>query len=197
MKGVPYIENETWNEYLYRLCQLFSLHGQNKDALAKTKLGAWEYDIVGTWYKCNMTDVVAAIGLKQLERYPEMLKRRREIIERYNAALKPLGVETLTHYTDSYESSGHLYLTRAPGITAEQRNEIITKMAELEVATNVHYKPLPMHTAYKKLGFDIKDFPNAYAQFANEITLPLHTCLTDEMVEYVVECYVKVLKEYI
>lgn len=192
-KTIPGIDDaETYHQL-----QLLSLHGQSKDALAKTKLGAWEYDIVGTWYKCNMTDVVAAIGLKQLERYPEMLKRRREIIERYDAALKPLGVETLTHYADSYESSGHLYLTRVPGITAEQRNEIITKMAELEVATNVHYKPLPMHTAYKKLGFDIKDFPNAYAQFANEITLPLHTCLTDEMVEYVVECYVKVLKEYL
>ena len=126
-----------------------------------------------------------------------MLKRRREIIERYDAAFKPLGVESMPHYTDEYESSGHLYLSRVPGITPEQRNEIITKMAELDVATNVHYKPLPMHTAYKKLGFDIKDFPNAYAQFANEITLPLHTCLTDEMVEYVIECYVKVLKEYL
>ena len=144
-----------------------------------------------------MTDIHAAMGLKQLERYNEMLARRREIIERYDAAFKPLGVETLTHYTDEYSSSGHLYLTRIPGITPEQRNEFIIKMAELGVATNVHYKPLPMHTAYKKLGFDIKDFPNAYAQFANEITLPLHTCLTDEMVEYVVECYVKVLKEYI
>ena len=192
-KTIPGIDDSE----IYHQLQLLSLHGQSKDALAKTKLGAWEYDIVGTWYKCNMTDVVAAIGLKQLERYPEMLKRRREIIERYDAVLKPLGVETLTHYADDYESSGHLYLTRIPGITAEQRNEIITKMAELEVATNVHYKPLPMHTAYKKLGFDIKDFPNAYAQFANEITLPLHTCLTDEMVEYVIECYVKVLKEYL
>ena len=192
-KTIPGIDDSE----IYHQLQLLSLHGQSKDALAKTKLGAWEYDIVGTWYKCNMTDVVAAIGLKQLERYPEMLKRRREIIERYDAVLKPLGVETLTHYTDSYESSGHLYLTRVPRITAEQRNDIITKMAEFEVATNVHYKPLPMHTAYKKLGFDIKDFPNAYAQFANEITLPLHTCLTDEMVEYVIECYLKVLKEYI
>lgn len=182
---------------IYHQLQLLSLHGQSKDALAKTKLGAWEYDIVGTWYKCNMTDVVAAIGLKQLERYPEMLTRRREIIERFDAAFKPLGIETLPHYTDDHISSGHLYLTRVPGITAEQRNEIIIKMAELGVATNVHYKPLPMHTAYKNLGFDIKDFPNAYAQFANEITLPLHTSLTDEQVEYVIECYVKVLKEYI
>lgn len=184
------------DEEIYHQLQLLSLHGQSKDALAKTKLGAWEYDIVGTWYKCNMTDVVAAIGLKQFERYPEMLKRRREIIERYDAAFKPLGIETLPHYTDDHESSGHLYLTRVPGITAEQRNDIITKMAELEVATNVHYKPLPMHTAYKQLGFDIKDFPNAYAQFANEITLPLHTCLTDEQVEYIIECYRKIINEY-
>ena len=192
-KTIPGIDDEE----IYHQLQLLSLHGQSKDALAKTKLGAWEYDIVGTWYKCNMTDVVAAIGLKQLERYPEMLTRRREIIERYDAAFKPLGVETLPHYTDDHQSSGHLYLTRVPRITPEQRNEIIIKMAELGVATNVHYKPLPMHTAYKNLGFDIKNFPNAYAQFANEITLPLHTCLTDEQVEYVIECYVKVLKEYI
>ena len=192
-RTIPGIDDEE----IYHQLQLLSLHGQSKDALAKTKLGAWEYDIVGTWYKCNMTDVVAAIGLKQFERYPEMLKRRHEIIERYDAALKPLGIETLPHYTDDHESSGHLYLTRVPGITVEQRNEIITKMAELGVATNVHYKPLPMHTAYKQLGFDIKDFPNAYAQFANEVTLPLHTCLTDEQVEYVIECYENVLKEYI
>lgn len=192
-RTIPGIDDEE----IYHQIQLLSLHGQSKDALAKTKLGAWEYDIVGTWYKCNMTDVVAAIGLKQLERYPEMLTRRREIIERYDAAFKPLGVETLPHYTDDHQSSGHLYLTRVPGITAEQRNEIIIKMAELGVATNVHYKPLPMHTAYKKLGFDIKDFPNAYAQFANEITLPLHTCLTDEQVEYVIESYQTVLKDYI
>ena len=192
-KTIPGIDDEE----IYHQLQLLSLHGQSKDALAKTKLGAWEYDIVGTWYKCNMTDVVAAIGLKQLERYPEMLTRRREIIERYNAAFKPLGVETLPHYTDDHQSSGHLYLTRVPGITPEQRNEIIIKMAELGVATNVHYKPLPMHTAYKNLGFDIKDFPNAYAQFANEITLPLHTCLTDEEVDYVIGCYTKILKEYI
>ena len=182
---------------IYHQLQLLSLHGQSKDALAKTKLGAWEYDIVGTWYKCNMTDVVAAIGLKQLERYPEMLARRREIIERYDAALKPLGIDTLPHYTDEHVSSGHLYLTRVPGITAEQRSDIITKMAEMGIATNVHYKPLPMHTAYKQLGFDIKDFPNAYAQFANEITLPLHTCLTDEQVEYVIDTYKIVVKEYI
>ncbi len=185
------------NEDIYKKLQLLSLHGQSKDALAKTQIGAWEYDIVGTWYKCNMTDVAAAIGLKQFERYPDMLKRRKEIIEKYDAALKPLGVETLDHYTDEWESSGHLYLTRIPGITLEQRNEIIIKMAERGVACNVHYKPLPMHTAYKNLGFDIKDYPNAYAHFANEITLPLHTCLTDEEVTYVIDHYRKIVSEYI
>lgn len=185
------------DEDIYKKLQLLSLHGQSKDALAKTKLGAWEYDIIGTYYKCNMTDVAAAIGLKQFERYPDMLARRKEIIQRYDAALRPLGVETLSHYTDKWESSGHLYLTRIPGITDEQRNEIITRMAERGVACNVHYKPLPMHTAYKELGFDIKDYPNAYAHFANEITLPLHTCLTDEDVAYVIDNYVDVLKEYI
>lgn len=185
------------NEDIYKKLQLLSLHGQSKDALAKTKLGAWEYDIVDTYYKCNMTDVVAAIGLKQFERYPEMLARRKEIIGKYDAALKPLGVEVLAHYTEEWESSGHLYLTRIPGVTLEQRNEIMIKMAERGVACNVHYKPLPMHTAYKKLGFDIKDYPNAYAHFANEITLPLHTCLSDEDVAYVIEQYTEVLKEYI
>jgi len=185
------------NEDIYKKLQLLSLHGQSKDALAKTKLGAWEYDIVGTYYKCNMTDVVAAIGLKQFERYPDMLKRRKEIIEKYDTSLKPLGVETLEHYTDEWESSGHLYLTRIPGITVEQRNEIIIKMAECGVATNVHYKPLPLHTAYKNLGFDIANYPNAYAHFTNEITLPLHTCLTDEDMDYVINQYTDVLKEYI
>ncbi len=182
------------NEDIYRQLQLFSLHGQSKDALAKTKPGAWEYDIVGTWYKCNMTDVAAAIGLKQLERYPNMLARRKEIIGRYDAAFKPLGIETLDHYNTEHQSSGHLYITRIPGITPEQRNEIIIKMAERGVACNVHYKPLPMHTAYKKLGFDIADYPNAYALFANEITLPLHTCMSDEDVEYVCECMKEVIK---
>ncbi len=182
---------------IYKQVQLLSLHGQSKDALAKTQLGAWEYDIVGTWYKCNMTDVAAAIGLVQMKRYAGILARRKEIIARYNAALKPLGVEVLSHYTDTYESSGHLYLTRIPGITAEQRNEIIIKMAERGVACNVHYKPLPMHTAYKNLGFDIADYPNAYAHFANEISLPLHTRLTDEQVAYVTDCYTEVLKEYL
>ena len=185
------------NEDIYKKLQLLSLHGQSKDALAKTKLGAWEYDIVGTYYKCNMTDVVAAIGLKQFERYPNMLKRRKEIIEKYDAAFNQLGVETLDHYTDEWESSGHLYLTRIPSITFEQRNEIIFKMAERGVASNVHYKPLPMHTAYRNLGFDIKDYPNAYAHYENEISLPLHTCLTDEDVEYVIKQYAEVVKEYI
>ena len=185
------------DEELYRELQLLSLHGQSKDALAKTKLGAWEYDIVGTYYKCNLTDVAAAIGLKQFERYPEMLRRRKEIITAYDAALRPLGVQTLDHYTDAWESSGHLYLTRIPGITGAQRNEIITKMAEAGIACNVHYKPLPMHTAYRNLGFDIADYPNAYAHYANEITLPLHTCLTDEDVAYVIGQYTAVVKEYV
>ena len=182
---------------LYHRLQLLSLHGQSKDALAKTKLGAWEYDIIGTWYKCNMTDVAAAIGLAQFERYPGMLARRKEIIGRYDAAFRPLGVQTLDHYNDEHDSSGHLYITRVPGISPEQRNEIIIKMAEADIACNVHYKPLPMMTAYKKLGFDIKDYPNAYAHFANEITLPLHTCLKDEDVAYVVDKYVEILRKYI
>lgn len=185
------------NEDIYKKLQLLSLHGQSKDALAKTKLGAWEYDIVGTYYKCNMTDIAAAIGLKQFERYPDMLKRRKDIIEKYDAAFKPAGVETLNHYSDKWASSGHLYLTRIPGITYEQRNEIIMKMAEFGVACNVHYKPLPMHTAYKNLGFDIAYYPNAYAHFANEITLPLHTCLSDEDVEYVIKHYLEVVKEFV
>ena len=185
------------NEDIYKKLQLLSLHGQSKDALAKTQLGAWEYDIVDTFYKCNMTDVAAAIGLVQFARYPDMLRRRKEIIEAYDAALRPIGVETLDHYTEEYTSSGHLYLTRIPGITEKQRNAIITGMAERGIACNVHYKPLPMHTAYKKLGFAIADFPNAYAHFANEITLPLHTRLTDEDVTYITETYTSVLKEYI
>ena len=185
------------NAEIYKKLQLLSLHGQSKDALAKTKLGAWEYDIIGTWYKCNMTDVAAAIGLKQFDRYPAMLKRREEIISRFDAAFKPLGIEVLPHYTDAYKSSGHLYLTRIPGITPEQRGEIILKMAEEGVACNVHYKPLPMHTAYKNLGFDIADYPNAYARFANEISLPLHTCLKDDQIEYIIEKFVKVVGEYI
>ena len=185
------------NDDIYKQVQLYSLHGQSKDALAKTKLGAWEYDIVGPWYKCNMTDIAAAIGLVQMKRYAAMLSRRKAIIEKYDAAFKPLGVMVLNHYTDEYSSSGHLYLTRVPGLGTEQRNSIINKMAEVGIACNVHYKPLPMHTAYKELGFDIKDFPNAFALFENEITLPLHTCLTDEQVDYVIDRYTSVLKEYI
>lgn len=183
------------NDEIYKKLQLFSLHGQSKDALAKTKLGAWEYDIVAPLYKCNMTDVAAAIGLVQFERYPEMLKRRREIIEKYDGALRPLGVETLEHYTDTYSSSGHLYLTRIPGISLEKRNEIIIKMAEKGVSCNVHYKPLPMLTAYKNLGFDIADYPNAYAHFVNEISLPLHTCLTDEQIYYVITSFKECLSD--
>lgn len=185
------------NDELYHQLQLFSLHGQSKDALSKTKLGAWEYDIVGTWYKCNMTDIAAAMGLKQLDRYAGMLERRKDIISRYDAAFVPMGVSVLPHYTSDHTSSGHLYITRVPGITLEQRNEIIIKMAEAGIACNVHYKPLPMFTAYKQLGFRIEDYPNAYARFENEITLPLHTCLTDEQVEYVIENYTRILKDYI
>ena len=195
--GVPEIEGETWNENLYRKTQLLSLHGQNKDALAKTKLGAWEYDIIGTWYKCNMTDVVAAIGLVQMQRYNGMLERRRKMIERYDEALKPLNVAVLNHYNEEHISSGHLYLVRLLGKTREETNKVIELMAERGIATNVHYKPLPMMTAYKNLGFDIKDYPNAYKRFVNEITLPLHTCLTDEEVDYIIENYCRIVKEYI
>ncbi|MEJ8743484.1 DegT/DnrJ/EryC1/StrS family aminotransferase [Mediterraneibacter sp. HCN-7094] len=185
------------NEALYHQYQLLSLHGQSKDALAKTQLGAWEYDIVGPWYKCNMTDVAAGIGLAQMQRYKGILARRKEIIEKYNAAFKSVGIEVLEHYNDVHQSSGHLYITRVPGITLNQRHEIIVKMAEAGVACNVHYKPLPMMTAYKNLGFDIKDYPNAYKRFENEITLPLHTKLTDEEVEYVIKKYCEIVKEYI
>lgn len=185
----------TWNipqvddEALYQKAQLYSLHGQSKDALTKTQLGAWEYDVVGPWYKCNMTDIMAGIGLAQLNRYEGMLERRKEIIQKYDTAFRPLGVSVLPHYTDEYQSSGHLYITRVPGITLEQRQEIIEKMAEAGIATNVHYKPLPMMTAYKNLGFNIEDFPNAYGLFENEITLPLHTRLKDEEVEYVIDIF--------
>lgn len=172
--------------WLYEQFQLMSLHGQNKDALAKTKLGAWEYDIVYPAYKCNMTDIMAAIGLVQLERYPGMLARRREIIERYNEALKGCNVQVLEHYGENHDSSGHLYLVRLLGRDELFRNQVIERMAKQEIACNVHYKPLPMMTAYKNLGFDIKDYPNAYAQFCNEVTLPLHTCLTDEQVDFVI-----------
>ena len=188
-RSIPGIDDEQ----LYHQVQLFSLHGQSKDALAKTQLGAWEYDIVGPWYKCNMTDIMAAIGLVQMKRYPALLARRREIIEHYDAAFKPLGVDVLTHYTDNHLSSGHLYITRVPNISLEERQAIIVKMAERGIATNVHYKPLPMMTAYKQLGFNIANYPNAYAQFVNEITLPLHTRLTDEEVQYIIDQYTDIL----
>lgn len=185
------------NEEIYHKYQLLSLHGQSKDALAKTQLGAWEYDIIGTWYKCNMTDIMAGIGLAQMKRYPEMLKRRKDIIGRYDAAFNPIGIEVLPHYTEEHQSSGHLYITRVPGATLETRQAIIAKMAEAGIACNVHYKPLPMMTAYKNLGFDIKDYPNAYEMFVNEITLPLHTKLTDEEIDYIIYNYSKIVKEYI
>ena len=185
------------NEEMYRQYQLLSLHGQSKDALAKTQIGAWEYDIVGPWYKCNMTDIMAAIGLRQLDRYASLLARRKEIIAKYDAACDELGVKHLVHYGENFASSGHLYLTRIPGASDEQRREIIIKLAEHGIATNVHYKPLPMMTAYKAMGWDIKDFPNAYNYYANLITLPLHTQLSDEDVEYVIENFKDVVKEYI
>ena len=194
MPTVPKKEYETWNELLYRLSQLFSLHGQNKDALAKTKLGAWEYDIIGPWYKCNMTDIMAALGLVQFERYPGILQRRYDIVERYNEALKDLPVAVLNHKDADHCSSHHLYLVRLLGKTREDANKVIEKMAERGIACNVHYKPLPMMTAYKALGFDIKDYPNAYHLFENEVTLPLHTKLTDEDVEYVISNFVEIVK---
>ena len=194
MPTVPKKEGETWNELLYRLSQLFSLHGQNKDALAKTKLGAWEYDIIGPWYKCNMTDIMAALGLVQMERYPDMLKRRQEMVARYNEAFKDLPVAVLNHKDADHSGSHHLYLVRLLGKTREETNKVIEQMAERGIATNVHYKPLPMMTAYKALGFDIKNYPNAYHLFENEITLPLHTKLTGEEVEYVITNFVEIVK---
>lgn len=181
------------DETIYHQLQLLSLHGQNKDALAKTRLGAWEYDIIGTWYKCNMTDIMAGIGLAQLKRYPEMLRRRRQLIEKYNVALAPYAVTVLDHYGNDHSSSGHLYLVRLDGATAEQRNDVIVRMAERGIACNVHYKPLPMMTAYKAMGYDIKDYPNAYAQYQNEVTLPLHTRLTDDDVEYILENFIDII----
>lgn len=181
------------NEQLYHQFQLLSLHGQSKDALAKTQLGAWEYDIVSPAYKCNMTDVMAAIGLVQMKRYPGLLARRRQLIETYNEALKDCNVALLDHYNEEHISSGHLYLVRLLGKDSAFRNEVITEMARREIACNVHYKPLPMMTAYKAMGFDIKDYPNAYRQFENEVTLPLHTHLTDEQVEYVVSNFKEII----
>ncbi len=192
----------TWNSRpglddtaIYKHLQLLSLHGQNKDALAKTQLGGWEYDIIGTWFKCNMTDIMAGIGLAQFRRYPELLRRRREIIERYNVALEPFNVEVLPHYGNDHCSCGHLYLVRLLGATMEQRNEVIVKMAERGIATNVHYKPLPMMTAYKALGYDIKDFPQAYDRFHNEITLPLHTRLSDDDVSYIIDNFTDIISK--
>lgn len=193
---VPRQEGETWNEMLYRISQLLSLHGQNKDALAKTQLGAWEYDVIGPWYKCNMTDIMAGIGLAQLERYQGMLERRRHIIGVYDNALKDLPVAVLNHYGQDFAGSGHLYITRLLGRTDQDRRDVIVKMAERGIACNVHYKPLPMMTAYKALGFDIKDFPNAYHLFENEVTLPLHTCLTDEDVDYVISNFVEIIRSW-
>ncbi len=183
------------NEEIYKNYMLLSLHGQSKDALAKTQLGAWEYDIVMPGYKCNMTDIMAAIGLAQMQRYPDLLARRRQIITRYNQVMDTLPVSYLRHYGEDFASSGHLYLVRLNGRDEQFRNDLITKMAEREIATNVHYKPLPMHTAYKKLGFDIKDYPNAFAMYRNEVTLPLHTLLTDEQVEFLLETFVQLLRD--
>lgn len=199
---VPKKEGETWNELLYRLSQLFSLHGQNKDALAKTKLGAWEYDIIGPWYKCNMTDIMAALGLVQMQRYQQLLERRYEIVERFNEGINNLNanldanhkVVYLNHKDSEHCSSHHLYLLRLTGRTREETNQVIEKMAERGIATNVHYKPLPMMTAYKALGFDIKNYPNAYHLFENEITFPLHTKLSDEDVNYIIENFVNIIK---
>lgn len=192
---VPHIDGETWDGYLYRLSQLYSLHGQNKDAFAKTQLGAWEYDVIGPWYKCNMTDIMAGIGLAQLSRYQGMLERRKHMISVYNEALKDLPVAVLNHYGEDFTGSCHLYITRLLGKTDQERREVIVKMAERGIACNVHYKPLPMMTAYKALGFDIKDYPNAYHLFENEVTLPLHTRLSDEDVEYVISSYVDIVSK--
>ena len=192
-KGIPGIDGDE----IYRQIQLLSLHGQSKDALAKTRLGAWEYDIVGTWYKCNMTDIMAAIGLRQLDRYPDLLAERKQTNLTYDRAFADLPIELMPHYSDEYQSTGHLYLTRLKGISDGQRREIITRMAERGIACNVHYKPLPMHTAYRKLGFVICDFPNAYARYENLITLPNHTLMTEEDVEYVIYWFRKIIGEYL
>ena len=187
------LPGECWNAYLYRLSQLYSLHGQNRDALAKTRAGAWEYDILGLWYKCNMTDIAAALGLVQLGRYPQLLARRKELIGRYDAALKDLGVSVLDHYGADHQSSGHLYLVRLPGKNREETNAVMAAMAGRGIATNVHYKPLPMMTAYKALGFDIGDYPRAFHLFENELSLPLHTRLSDEDVAYVIHHFTEIL----
>lgn len=192
---VPPVDGETWNAFFYRHAQLFSLHGQNKDALAKTQIGGWEYDIIGPWYKCNMTDLTAAVGLAQFRRYPAMLARRREIIERYNAAFEGLPLAVLDHYGSDYASNGHLYMTRLLGKSDAERRDVIVRMAERGVSTNVHFKPLPMMTAYKALGFDIADYPNAYHMYENEVTLPLYTRLSDEDVAYIIDNYIEVVSK--
>lgn len=189
-KSIPGVEDD----WIYTQFQLLSLHGQSKDALAKSKLGCWEYDIVLPAYKCNMTDIMGGIGLAQMKRYPEILERRKAIVERYNKGLENLPVEVLIHDTEAYHSSRHLYLVRLSGKNVEYRNQFIRDMAKANVACNVHYKPLPMHTAYINLGFDIKDYPNAYHQYENQVTLPLHTCLTDEQVDWVIAAFTKALK---
>lgn len=188
--------NDVDDEKVYRQLQMFSLHGQSKDALAKTKLGAWEYDIVGPWYKCNMTDIMGAMGLAQFRRYPGMLKRRRELIERYDCVLRPLGIEVLPHFTEEHTSSGHLYITRIPGVGLTVRQKIIEELAENGISANVHYKPLPLHTAYRRMGFQMEDYPNSYHQFENEVTLPLHTKLTDEETEYILRHYSRIAQKY-
>lgn len=188
-KNIPDVDNEE----LYKQFQLYSLHGQNKDALAKTKLGAWEYDIIGPWYKCNMTDIMAAIGLSQLNRYDELLRRRKEIIEMYDQGLKDVNVSVLKHFDEGNFSSGHLYLVRLLGKNIEQRNDFIVKMAERGIACNVHYKPLPMMTAYRSQGFDIINYPNAYNQYQNEVTLPLHTRLSDDDIHYIIDNFVQLI----
>lgn len=189
-KTIPGIDNDD----IYKKLQLFSLHGQNKDALAKTKAGAWEYDVVGTYYKCNMTDIAAAIGLAQMQRYQKMLEKRKNIIKKYDEAFLPMGLLPLKHYTDEYSSSGHLYIIRIPDIEEKTRNEIIEEMAKRGIATNVHYKPLPMHTAYKELGFKISDYPNAFNRYKNSITLPLYTKLTDDDVDYIISNFKEVVE---
>jgi len=183
------------NDEIYKKYQLLSLHGQSKDALSKTKLGSWEYDVIGPWYKCNMTDVLASIGLAQLRRYDDLLKRRKSIIEKYDQSFRPIGIETLDHFNENHNSSGHLYITRVSGISNEERNKIIEDMARVGIACNVHYKPLPLLTAYKNLSFNIKEYPNAYKHYENEITLPLHTRLTDQEIDYIIENYCQIVKK--
>ncbi|RGB77945.1 DegT/DnrJ/EryC1/StrS family aminotransferase [Anaerococcus nagyae] len=185
------------NDEIYKKYQLLSLHGQSKDALSKTKLGSWEYDVIGPWYKCNMTDVLASIGLAQLRRYDDLLKRRKSIIEKYDQSFRPIGIETLDHFNENHNSSGHLYITRVSGISNEERNKIIEDMARVGIACNVHYKPLPLLTAYKNLSFNIKEYPNAYKHYENEITLPLHTRLTDQEIDYIIENYCQIVKKNI